>query len=185
MKTRDITIIAPCVACICLSAWLAVPIGGVMITMQTAMICLIAGVFGAKRAGIAVVAYLIIGGIGLPVFAGFGGGISRLVSPMGGFLIGFLLLAVVVGWTSDKSKHKAKNGCRLVIGVLIGMALCYAMGMAWFACLALQEGGVVNVSILFLSCVLPYLPFDVVKLALAIYLIRRMRQILPLSFWDR
>ena len=178
MKAREITIIATCVACICISAWLAVSIGNVTITMQTAAICLIAGLFGAKRAVISVLGYLIIGGIGLPVFAGFSGGVSRLVSPMGGFLVGFLGLALVVGWVADITRKREKNSVMLVCSMVLGMALCYFVGALWFVALSLQNGDGIEFSLLFTTCVLPYLPFDLLKLGLATCLVEKMKKIL-------
>ena len=110
MNARDLSYIAVSTALIVVSAWIAVPFGEVPITMQTAVICLIAGLLGTKRAAFAVAAYILLGAVGVPVFAGFTGGLARLIAPMGGYIVGFLPLAIVVGLVADRTKNKKVCG---------------------------------------------------------------------------
>ena len=134
MNTRDLGYTALSAALLCVSAWIAVPIGGVPITLQTLVLCLSAGLLGAKRATFSVLAYLLLGIIGVPVFAGFTGGVAKLLSPTGGYILGFLAAAPVIGWGSDKYAHRddAKGVWALASCMLLGLLLCYAVGTFWF-----------------------------------------------------
>ena len=177
MNARDLSYIAVSTALIVVSAWLAVPFGEVPITMQTAVICLIAGLLGAKRAAFAVTAYIFLGAVGVPVFAGFTGGVARLIAPMGGYIVGFLPLAIVVGLVADRTKKMEKRGgVYLAAAMALGTLLCYALGTAWFVVVAAQNGGGVGVWAALSLCVFPYLPFDIAKIALAVFLTLKLNR---------
>lgn len=102
MNARDLGYIALSAALLSVSAWVAFPVGGVPITLQTLVLCLTSGLLGAKRGGVTALVYLLLGSIGVPVFAGFTGGISVLLSPTGGYLVGFIPLALVSGGAGDR-----------------------------------------------------------------------------------
>ena len=177
MNARDLVYIATFSALISVSAWLAFPLGGIPITLQTLVICLTAALLGWKRAVLSVLAYLALGGIGVPVFAGFTGGVAKLLSPTGGYLFGFLLTALCIGLASEylggkKSKH---NSVQLGAFMLLGILLCYVVGTVWFALVA-TDGGVVGLWGALAVCVLPYLPFDCIKVVFAVFLSNRLRK---------
>jgi biotin transport system substrate-specific component len=177
MNARDLSYVAVSTALIAVSAWLAVPFGEVPITMQTAVICLIAGLLGAKRAAFAVTAYIFLGAVGVPVFAGFTGGVARLIAPMGGYIVGFLPLAIAVGLVADRTKKMEKRrGAYLAAAMALGTLLCYALGTAWFVVVAAQNGGGVGVWAALILCVFPYLPFDIAKIALAVFLTLKLNR---------
>ncbi|MBR4943568.1 MAG: biotin transporter BioY, partial [Clostridia bacterium] len=97
MNARDLGYVSLSVALISVSAWLGLPVGEIPVTLQTAMIFVTAGLLGWKRATLSVTAYLLLGFVGVPVFAGFAGGAGKILSPTGGYLVGFLPLAFSVG----------------------------------------------------------------------------------------
>ena len=139
-------------------------------------ICLVAGIFGMKRGTIATVIYLILGAIGVPVFAGFRGGPSVLVGATGGFIAGYMVCALVVGILVEKIYKAGVNGTRRIILVIISLAAglfcCYALGMVWF--MHLTGSGLAAG---LMSCVVPFLIGDGLKIALATVLIDRLRKV--------
>ena len=90
INTRDIVFTGVSAAIIALCAWITVPVGAIPVTLQTLAVCLIAGLFGAKRGTAAVLVYILIGAVGVPVFSGFKGGIGVLAGATGGYIIGFI-----------------------------------------------------------------------------------------------
>ena len=147
--------------------------GSIPITLQTAALFLIAGVLGWKRATLATLAYLLLGMVGVPVFAGFMGGISVIFSPTGGYLLGFFAISLTVGLIAEKSGEK--SFFRLIIAMCLGVLLCYAIGTAWFMLFIGENTGFIGAITL---CVLPYLPFEIIKIILSLFLIVRLKKIL-------
>jgi len=134
---------------------------------------------GARRGVIAIGSYIALGLCGAPVFAGFTGGFAKLAMPTGGYIIGFLLTALVVGLVSDgvgESFGKRKS-VALGAACLVGILCCYAVGMAWFM-LYMNLHGTASLWAAFLSCVLPYLPFDFIKIGIAVLLVRKLKKYL-------
>ena len=134
MNARDLGYMAVSAAFLCVSAWVAIPVGGVPVTLQILVLCLAAGLLGWKRAVLTVLAYLLLGCIGAPVFAGFTGGVGVLLSPTGGYLIGFLPLALLAGLAGDKLADRRGVKARILLGLFMGLGvvLCYLLGTVWF-----------------------------------------------------
>ena len=117
-------------------------------------------ILGMKDATISFLIYLLLGAVGLPVFASFHAGLSVLAGPTGGYLIGFIFLALIQGFAM---KYFDRKLIPTIIGMLIGMAVCYIFGTVWLAklmSLSFKEG-------LFMG-VIPYLPGDAVKIIIAV-----------------
>ena len=106
------------------------------------------------------VLYLLLGTVGLPVFSGFTGGVGKLLGPTGGYLIGFIFLAAIAGFFVEKFPAKIYMH---VVGMIIGMAICYIFGTAWLA----GQLGMSFVAALGVG-VIPYLPGDTAKIIIAI-----------------
>ncbi len=145
-------------------AWLIVP-AAVPFTLQTFGVYLVLLLFGGRHGVVAVATYLLLGAVGLPVFAGGMGGLSMLCGVTGGYLWGFLLMALLY-WLCDK-RSAAFRAAALAVGQL----LCYAFGTIWFCVLAGDRLGVALV-----TCVLPFLLPDAVKLVLALWLAPRLKK---------
>ena len=106
--------------------------------------------------------YLLLGAVGLPVFAGFAGGLSRFVGPTGGYLVGYLPLALITGIFAGLAMKKtgAMRYVLLVAGMVIGTIVLYALGTVWFMSMSGKALGAA------LSlCVIPFLPGDCLKIA--------------------
>ena len=178
MNARDLSYIALSVALISVSAWIAIPLGTVLITMQTAIVCLLAGLLGTKRATLAVLSYILLGTLGAPVFAGFTGGVGRLLAPTGGYIVGFLAIALTVGAVSDwMKKHQKGKLAYLMLAMALGVLLCYTLGTIWFMCLSVQNGEYISILSVLSVCVFPYIPFDILKVILAMILMKKMTNI--------
>lgn len=128
MKTRDLVLIALFTALTAVGAFIKIPIPPVPITLQLAFVAY-AGIFlGAKRAMISQLLYLMIGLIGIPIFAN-GGGITYVFQPTFGYLIGFMLCATVIGYGVDRMKKVTFGSVFAWSG--LGLALVYLVGVPY------------------------------------------------------
>lgn len=170
LPLRELTAIGLSAALLSLCAWIAVPLA-VPFTLQTFAVCLTAALLGRRGGVLAVAVYLALGAVGLPVFSGFRGGLGALFGVTGGYLVGFLLTALVVGAAAERWGRRLRT---LIPAMLLGLALCYAFGTAWFVLLYTRSTGPMAVGAALGLCVLPYLPADAVKLGLAALLAERL-----------
>lgn len=175
MQTRQLAATALMAALLALCAWLTIPTV-VPFTMQTFGIFLAVGLLGGKLGSLAVGVYLLLGIVGLPVFSGFSGGIGTLAGVTGGYLLGFLLIALVM-WLAERLF--GTGTVVFVLSGLVGLAVCYAFGTAWFLVLYTRSTGPIGLWSVLWSCVLPFVIPDLCKLALALVLRRRLRRALP------
>ena len=174
ISIREIAYTALGVALMIICSWLSVPLT-VPFTMQTFAVCLVAALFGLKIGMWAVAVYLLLGIAGVPVFAGFEGGLGYLLGATGGYLVGFLLTALVVGIVADKRGRGKKV---LISAMVIGVLLCYALGTAWFVLVYTRTSGPVGVATALVWCVLPYVIPDIVKIVMAALLTNRLHPLL-------
>ena len=174
MHTRQLTWTGIMAALIALCAWLTIPTA-VPFTMQTFAIFLAVGLLGGKQGSLAVGIYLLLGAVGLPVFSGFSGGLGAFAGVTGGYLLGFLLMALVM-WLGERLF--GPGDLVFVLSGIAGLAVCYLFGTAWFLLLYTGTRGPIGIWAVLSSCVLPFLIPDGVKLALALLLRRRLRQAL-------
>lgn len=164
MKVKEITFTALMAAVCCILGPLSIPIGTIPVTLGVLAVYLCIFTLGARLGSIAVAVYLLLGAAGLPVFSGFQGGVAKLAGPTGGYLIGFLIMAIVSGVILDIAWrfNGAKRYVIQVVGMIIGLAVCYMFGTVWFMVTA-------HVSLIagLTTCVIPFLPFDAIKIAFA------------------
>ena len=147
-------------AVIAIMAQISIPMPlGVPMTMQTFAITLAAIILGAQLSTISSLIYILLGAIGLPVLAGFSGGISKFVGPTGGFLISFPIMAFIIGYAVD---HRSAFKGAFVIGLIAGTVVNYIVGIAMF-CILTQS----SVAVGFTACVLPFIPTAIIKAILA------------------
>ena len=112
-----------------LSAQISVPMYPVPMTLQTLMISLIGLTYGARLAGVTLLAYLAQGAAGLPVFAGGGAGILYMAGPTGGFLLGFAAMAFLTGWLVERGLSRGFG--RLFLAAFIPALLLFVPGVLW------------------------------------------------------
>ena len=128
LKLRMMIVTALFAAIIGVMAQITIPLPLVPITGQTLAIGLAATILGSRYGTLAVILYLIIGSAGVPVFAEFSGGVSKLIGPTGGYLVGFLPAAFLIGWFMEKTAFNFKNA---VIANSIGMLITLGFGTIW------------------------------------------------------
>ena len=170
-KTRDLSYMALMTALLVLCAWLTIPLGPVTFTMQTFGVFAALGILGGRRGTAAVLVYLALGLVGLPVFSGFTGGPAGFMTPTGGYLLGFLAAALVYWALTAK-------GCSPAPAMILGLAACYVLGTVWFFLLYGDLYGGSLWSILTL-CVFPYILPDCLKIILALAVSRRVSRVIP------
>ena len=166
----DIAVTALFTAVIAICAWITVniPIGVVPFTMQTFGVLCAAGILGAKRGTAAVAVYILIGAVGLPVFSGFKGGIGSILGPTGGFILGFLLTALLVGFVVDKFGRKLLI---IISAMIAGVLLCYTVGVVWFMFVYDSGKGLGGA---LMTCVVPFLIPDALKILAASIVVNRV-----------
>jgi len=172
-KTLDLVYIGISAALIAICSWITVPLpGGIPITLQTLGVCLVAAVLGLKRGTLATLTYILIGLIGLPVFSGFGGGPAILFGNTGGYIIGFVFTALIVGAASDMiSKRAMKTYAKyifLALSMVVGIIICYAFGTAWFAVVWARSKEPAALGLILSWCVFPYIIPDLIKIVIAV-----------------
>lgn len=155
MSTKTLTLTSVLTALMCICSPLSIPIGPVPISLATAVLMLMALLLGAGRATLCCAVYLLIGMAGLPVFAGFSGGMSVLAGPTGGFLIGYLPMTALCGFFCARTDKRSLQTAAMVGGT----ALLYAIGTVWFI---VQTGSTLSGALG--ACVLPFLPGDALKI---------------------
>lgn len=160
MRTRTLTLTALLTALLCLTGPLTIPFGPVPASLMSALLMLTACLLGARRATTSCLVYLILGMAGLPVLSGFTGGAAHLLGPTGGYLLGYLPMTWICGAFADRTDKRHI----LTAGMLLGTLSLYAAGTAWYC---LQAG--VSVAAALSVCVWPFMPFDLIKIAAAIY----------------
>lgn len=173
-RTRSLTLIALSVALIAVCSWIALPMT-VPFTLQTFAVFTILGLLGGRLGTAAIAAYLAMGLLGLPVFSGFSGGPAALFGATGGYLIGFLLMGLLY-WllTHLFGTRPALAGLFLLAGLL----LLYGFGSAWFLWVYLGSGKAAGFLTVLGWCVFPFVLPDLLKLGLALVVIRRLRPVL-------
>lgn len=188
-ETIDLAYMALGAVLIALCSWISIP-AVVPFTMQTFAVFLVLLILGGKRGTMTIVVYVLLGAVGLPVFSQFGAGIGVLLGSTGGYILGFIFMGLTyrlvtgaagrsrsgkVRWTgttgmgrSDKARWA--GAAALVLGLLV----LYAFGTAWYMFMyARTQGGAGLMSVLLL-CVIPFVIPDLIKLALALALARRL-----------
>lgn len=161
IKTKQMVLIALMTAVTCVLGPLSIPLpfSPVPISLTNFAIFLAIFVLGMKNGTISFIIYLLLGAVGVPVFSSFRGGFQVLAGPTGGYLIGFIFLALIMGFALD---HFDRKLVPTIIGMIIGMAVCYAFGTVWLAkllSLSFKEGLMMGV--------IPYLPGDAAKIIIA------------------
>ena len=168
MQVKKLTLCAMFSALLCVSAWLAIPLGEISVTLQTLVIFLCLGLLGGKYGCISIFVYLLLGAVGLPVFSQFQGGFGVLVGPTGGYIWGFLLSGLIY-WLITGIWKQNRYGQWLAM--ILGLLICYTFGTLWYGFMYLQGGTLWAV---LLQCVVPYVLPDMAKLFLAVYLIKKL-----------
>ena len=178
-RTASLTLCGLFAAIMAVCSIITVPLGftPVPINLGTLGVFLAGGILGRKYGTISIAVYVILGAVGIPIFAGFKGGLGVLAGPTGGYIIGYILAAFVVGLIVDfflkDDLGIGKQYLICVIAMVAGLFVCYLLGTIWFI---VSTGTGVWASLV--ACVFPFLPGDALKIVAATLLVRRLRIIL-------
>ncbi|QTE67786.1 biotin transporter BioY [Clostridiales bacterium] len=172
----DLAYVAVCAALMAVCSWISIP-ATVPFTLQTFAVFCSLGLLGGRRGTAAILVYLLLGALGVPVFAGFSGGIGILFGTTGGYLLGFILMGLVY-WLGERLSMDSR--IIRIISMVLGLLLCYAFGTAWFMFVYARQTGAIALGTALAWCVVPFLLPDLVKLALALLLSGRLRKALHL-----
>ena len=175
LKTLDLVYIALFATVIAICAWINIPTT-VPFTLQTFAVFCVLELLGGKRGTISICIYILLAAIGVPVLAGFRGGIGVLFGMTGGYILGFILTGLIY-WLSEKLFGN-KPAVRIA-AMLAGLAVCYAFGTIWFMAVYAKQTGPISIATALSWCVLPFIIPDLVKLGLAVFLAARLRKSIP------
>ena len=153
-------------------SWISIP-AAVPFTLQTFGVFIAVGVLGGKRGSLSVLVFILLGAIGIPVFANFSGGIGVLAGPTGGYIIGFLFSALLM-WAMEKLP--GKKSVMQIVSMIAGLIVCYAFGTVWFVIVYGRMNGPIGFTAALASCVVPFIIPDIIKIALAYVLSRKLRK---------
>ena len=172
IDTRRLTLCAVMAAVTCVLAPISVPIGPISITGGTLAIYLTACLLGGRWGAVTTLVYLLLGFVGLPVFSNYMGGAERLLGPTGGYLVGYLPMVFIAGTVVTLTLARFRDGGRRgaaialalqFLGMVLATAVLYAFGTAWYC---VQAG--VDLQRALAACVIPFIPFDLAKMAAAL-----------------
>ena len=175
-KTYDLAYIAIFAVLIAICSWISIPMT-VPFTLQTFGVFMAVGVLGGKRGSLAVLVYILLGAIGVPVFAGFSGGLGILLNNTGGTSSDFFSPPGNVGYGISLGQKPVIQ----ILSMVVGLIVCYAMGTIWFMVVYTRTSGAVGLGTVLGWCVIPFIIPDLVKIALAFVLSRRVRKLVPMQ----
>ena len=175
-QTMDLAYVAVCAALMAVCSWISIP-ATVPFTLQTFAVFCSLGLLGGRRGTAAILVYLLLGALGVPVFAGFSGGIGILFGTTGGYLLGFILMGLIY-WLGERLGRDSRR--IRIASMILGLLLCYAFGTAWFMFVYARQSGAIALGTALAWCVILFLLPDLVKLALALLLSGRLRRALHL-----
>lgn len=153
-----------------LSAKVQVPFYPVPMTMQVLVVLLLGAAYGPLLAGATLAAYLLQGAAGLPVFAGApekGVGLAYMAGPTGGYLAGFFVAAITVGWMTKRGWDQGL--VRIAVAGFMGLVAIYALGLAWLGMVVGWDKPVLSYGLW------PFLPAEATKLALMVVIVHLWR----------
>ena len=164
-KILSIVYIGVSAALIAICSWIQIPLT-VPITLQTMGVCLVSGLLGLKRGTLATLVYIVLGAIGVPVFAGYSAGVSCIAGMTGGYIVAYPVLAFLTGllyWKFGKNQTGKLRILWMLLSMVIGTVVLYAIGTAWF-CVVSGTGVAAAMGL----CVIPFLPGDFLKMVVVI-----------------
>lgn len=173
MTTYQMAVTALMAALMCILGPLSIPIGPIPISLTNLVVYLAVFLLGTKLGTLSYLLYLALGAVGLPVFSAYSGGLAKLAGPTGGYLIGFIFMAIISGIFIEKSAGKLLPS---VLGMVVGTLVDYLFGTIWFVVL-MKCGFWYALTV----CVFPFLIGDGIKIAISMALGGTLRRVLVKS----
>ncbi len=176
ITTKELVFTALMAVIIAVCSWISIPTT-VPFTLQTFGVFMAVGLLGGKKGTISVLVYILLGAVGVPVFAGFSGGIGVLFGTTGGYIVGFLLSGLVYWAMTAAFGEKLPI---MIIAMVIGLLVCYAFGTAWFMIVYAKNTAPIGLMTALGWCVFPFIIPDCIKIALAVVLTKQLKKYVKL-----
>ena len=176
-RTLDITYIAIFAVIIAVCSWISIPTF-VPFTLQTFGVFLAVAVLGGKRGTLSVLIYLLLGIVGVPVFAEFTSGMGILLGSTGGYIVGFVFSALLM-WAMERILGKKR--WVLSLSMVLGLNVLYAFGTVWFMVVYGRDVETIGVWTALGWCVFPYIIPDLVKIALALTIYKKLARAIKID----
>lgn len=188
LEIKRVVSIALMTAVICVLSPFAIviPISPVPISLATFAIYLVVILLGCKDGTLSVLIYVVLGFAGAPVFTGFTGGVAKVLGPTGGYIIGYIFLALIEGLFVEGARetrpYEGARACtvsasytsaKIFLGMLLGTIVLYVFGTFW---LAKQSG--MTLAAAFFAAVVPFVIGDIVKMIIALFVGTKIRNVL-------
>ncbi len=177
MKTKQLTFSAMCIALIAICSWISIPFT-IPFTLQTFGIFFTVRLLGGKYGSFSILAYILLGAVGLPVFSGFNSGVGALLGVTGGYIIGFFIAGLVM-WALDGFWRNHATG--YFVSSLIALFACYAFGTVWFMFMYSRSTGAIGMMSVLGMCVFPFILPDIAKILLAAVIAKQVSKVLSLQ----
>lgn len=158
-------------------SWISIPTV-IPFTLQTFGVFLTVLLLGGKHGTLAIVIYLLLGAVGIPVFSGFGAGLGYLLGNTGGYAVGFLLIGLT-GWLFEKLF--GRKPFIQIFSMLFGLVICYIFGTLWFMKISMNARSSYGLVTVLTMCVFPFIIPDLCKLSLAYIISKRLRPLLKIQ----
>lgn len=171
-STRELVFTAMFAVLMAICSWISIPTT-VPFTLQTFGVFCALWILGGKKGFFAVLTYILLGAVGVPVFAGFSGGIGVLLGTTGGYIVGFLFTALIF---MGAEKLFGDNTVLKIIALVVGLLVCYAFGTVWFMNVYAKNSGEIGLMTALGWCVFPFIVPDLIKLALAVVISGRVKK---------
>lgn len=172
-KTLDLVYMAVAVVIITICSWISIPTV-VPFTMQTFAVFFVLSFLGGKRGTAVIAIYLLLGTIGVPVFAEFTAGIGIVLGTTGGYLVGFIFIGLIY-WLAERIF--GKKLWVEIVALALGLIALYAFGTAWYMIVYARTTEAIGLLTALTWCVFPFIIPDLIKLGLALLLARRIAAI--------
>ena len=166
-SAKTLTMCAIFTALVTVCSQITIPLPIIPINLALFAVYLAGALLGPWRGALSLLVYLLLAAVGVPVMAGFRGGLGNLVGNTGGYVVGYIFAAFFTGLLVEKWGARFWQMC---VAMVLGCAVCYFFGTLWYSILS---GTPFFAS--FSACVVPFLPCDVVKILLAALLASRLR----------
>ncbi len=171
MSAAEMAQIAVSAVIIAICAWITVPLGAIPFTLQTFGFFLVTVVLGWRNGLFAILLYLLLGAVGIPVFSGMKAGIGVLFGTTGGYLIAAAAIPLLYGLFTHLFGKKIVPEA---IGLLLGDVVVFIFGTVWFIIVYSSSKGAVTVTDALAWCVIPFIIPDLAKLVIALVIGRRV-----------
>lgn len=176
ITTKELVFTALMAVIIAVCSWISIPTT-VPFTLQTFGVFMAVGLLGGKKGTVSVIVYILLGAVGVPVFAGFSSGIGVLFGTTGGYIVGFVLSGLVYWAMTAAFGEKLPI---MIIAMVLGLLVCYAFGTAWFMIVYAKNTAPIGLLTALGWCVFPFIIPDCIKIALAVVLTKQLKKYVKL-----